>query len=165
MPFLPVRRGSYSARSSSTPTRRNRVLVILFGTSLFVLATLYIQSDNIDIKVPSIPSFSITRLPKQVIPAKGDFDFDPKIALDLLEHQEDVYERPEPYLWDYASDIDNPGQDVDSGWSAWGWVGTMRRPGYRRPSWGGLSRQGPRAHIRDNLKEGMKYLTTFPAAG
>lgn len=49
--------------------------------------------------------------------------------------------------------------------TAWEWVASQRREGYRRPSWGGLKSQGAKGHIRENLLEGKQYLTTFPAAG
>lgn len=140
MPFLPT-------YTSSTSTRRYRIIFILITTSTLLFTTIGLQSDRL-----TTFSSASSRYPESQYT-----DLDPKISLDVL--------KKDSHLWDYASGSHDSHRDVESDWSAWEWVGTLRKPGYRRPSWGGLRQQGPRSHMRENLKEGMKYLTTFPAAG
>jgi hypothetical protein len=72
-----------------------------------------------------------------------------------------IYGSP-THLWSYIPEVDEFG---DGGIDAWRWVNKHRRGGYRRPSWGGLTQQGAKGHIRTNLKRDKHYLLTFPWAG
>lgn len=126
-------------RSSS---RRHRIILALMTTSALLLATIYLQTDRL---------ITFPLLPPQRAPIHNDLD--PEVGLGANHDT--------PRLWAYVYEQDHGEARAD----AWEWVAKQRVEGYRRPSWGGLRQQGPKAHVRDNLKDGELYITTFPEAG
>jgi hypothetical protein len=125
---------------SYSKSRRYRLFFLIITTVTLVFTTIYffISHSSLRSRFSSPPSIHIS--------------LDPKLSLGRIT-------RPS-YLWSYVSS-----GDATEERQAWDWVVTQRREGYRRPSWGGLPAQGPKAHMRDNLIGDKHYLTTLPVAG
>lgn len=132
--------GTPSYPPSYPKSRQYRLIFLLITTSTLLFTTFYSFTDHssLDWRTTSKSSIHIS--------------LDPKLSLGRIT-------RPS-YLWSYVSL-----GDATEERQAWDWVATQRRKGYKRPSWGGLESQGPKAHMRDNLIGDKLYLTTFPVAG
>lgn len=125
--------------------RRFHVGVYLLSISTLIFTTIYLRPD-LGFDLSALSYVSATR-------ARGDAGRVITIASDPSPS--------ESRLWGYVdNDLE---EEVER--DTWVWVANQRRAGYRRPSWGGMTQQGPKAHIRDNLKKEERYITTFTEAG
>lgn len=143
-----------SSQAHFTSTRRFRVVISLAVATTLLFSTLFMYTDR------PLPHLSQSAYYDN---GYANLELDPKVALDVthLESQPLSQSKPKPrprlHLWSYVAET--------FGADGWRWSATQRAKGYRRPSWGGMSQQGPKAHVRSNLKEGKLYLSTFPEAG